>query len=106
MLRKDSLLKIFDHLNKRIGKPTLSSEDFIKFSRNSYQIKVSKVDQGYCLQGMKDFKNSGITKIIPYDDYNGSKGKIFNSDLAKLYKQLLDHFPPNVTDAFNKKNHL
>ena len=59
----------------RIGKPTLFSENFIKFSGNSYLIKVSKVDQGYCLQSKKDFKNSGIIKIVSYDDYNGSKGK-------------------------------
>ena len=94
-----SPLKIFDHLNKRIGKPTLYSEDFIKLSRNSYLVKVTKVDQGYCLQGKKDFKNSEIFKIIPY---NGSKGKIYNNDLAKLDKQeLLDRCPTNITDAFN-----
>ena len=39
-----SPLKIFDHLNKRIGKPILYSEDSIKFPRNSSLIKVSKVD--------------------------------------------------------------
>ena len=82
--------------------PTLSSKDFIKFSKNSYVIKVSKVDQGYFLQGKKDFKISGIIKIIHYNDCNGSKGKIYNSDLAKLNKQeLLDHCLPNVTDALN-----
>ena len=35
--------KIFEHLNKRIGKPNFSSEDFFKFSRNKYFIKVSKI---------------------------------------------------------------
>ena len=41
-----NLLKIFDHLNGRIGEPILSSEDFIKFSRNSYLVKVTRVDTG------------------------------------------------------------
>ena len=32
----------------------------------------------------------------------GQRAKFYNSDLAKLDKQeLLDHCPPNVTDAFN-----
>ena len=70
-----SPLKNIDHLNKRFGKPALSSEDFIKFSRNSYLIKVTKVDQGFCLQSKKYFKNSGIIKIVPYDEYNGSWAK-------------------------------
>ena len=99
-----SPLKVFDHLNKRIGRPNLSSEHFTKFSRNSYLIKVARIDQGYSLQGEKNFKNSGIIKIVPYDDYNGSKGKIYNSDLAKLDRQeFLDCCPPNVIDAFNIK---
>ena len=75
------------------------SVDFNKITIPGKFYKVLKVDQGYCLQGKKDFKNSGIIKIIPY---NGSNGKIYNSDLAKLDKQeLLDRCPPNVTDAFN-----
>ena len=48
-----SLLKSFEHLNKRIGKDNLTSKNFIKSSRNSYLVKVAKIDQGYSLQGKK-----------------------------------------------------
>ena len=86
----------------KVEKQTVCSENFVKFSRNSYLVRVTKVDQGYNLQGKKNFKNSRIIKIIPYNDYNGSKNKIYNNGLAKLDKQeLLDRCPPNVTDAFN-----
>ena len=57
-----SPMKIFDHLNKRIRKSNLSSENFVKFYRNSYLIRESKVKQGYSLQGKKDFKNSELLK--------------------------------------------
>ena len=78
-----SPLKIFDHLNKRIGKPTFSSEDLIKFLRNSYLLIVTRIDRGSSLQGKNDSK---IIKMIFYNDYNRSKGKIYNNDLARLEK--------------------
>ena len=52
-----SPLKIFDHLKKRIGKPSLSSKDFVKFSRNSYLLRVTKVDQGYKVERLHKLIN-------------------------------------------------
>ena len=98
-------LKVFEFLNKQIGSPKLLPEFFTRFGRNSYLVKVSTPGQGYMLRGQfKDFGDSGIIDIKPYDDYNGSKGKIYNSDLAKLTpEELLNRCPENVIDVTNIK---
>ena len=98
-------LKVFEFLNKQIGSPKLTPESFTRFGRNTYLVKVSKPGQGYMLRGhFKDFEDSGIIDIKPYNDYNGSKGKIYNNDLAKLTpEELLDRCPENVVDVTNIK---
>ena len=98
-------LKVFDFLNKQIGCPKLTPETFTRFGRNTYLVKVSKPGQGYMLRGhFKDFEDSGIINIKPYNDYNGSRGKIYNNDLAKLTpEELLNRCPENVVDVTNIK---
>ena len=88
-----------------IGVPKLTPETFKKFGRNSYLVKVANQSQGYMLQGAtKNYGDSGILSVKPYDDFNGCKGKIYNSDLAKLpIEKLLDRCPQNVVDAYNIK---
>ena len=90
-----SELNVFDFLNKMIGVPKLTPETFKKFGRNSYLVKVANQSQGYMLQGAtKNYGDSGILSVKPYDDFNGCKGKIYNSDLAKLpIEKLLDRCP-------------
>ena len=95
-------LKVFNHLNTLISKPKITPETFKKFGRNTYLVKVQP-RQGYMLKGaFQDYEDSGIISINPYDEYNGSKGKIYNSDLAKLSKEeILNMCPPQVIDCFN-----
>ena len=93
-------IKVFDYVNTLINKPKVTPETFIKFGRNTYLVKV-QARQGYMLQGAFKNHNNGVLSIKPYDDYNGSKGKIFNTDLVKLTEeQILNKCPPNVVDCF------
>lgn len=91
---------VFNLLDKLIHKPPLTPETFTKFSRNVYLIKV-KPYQGHMLRGTcSDYSGSGIIKTEPYQEYNGSKGKIYNSFLSRLSKSdILNQYPPNVIDA-------
>ena len=98
-------LKVFEFLNKQISSPKITPESFIRFGRNTYLVKVSKPSQGYMLRGQfKDFEDSGILDIKPFDEYNGSRGKIYNTDLAKLTpEELLDRCPENIVNVTNIK---
>ncbi|XP_076038214.1 uncharacterized protein LOC143023544 [Oratosquilla oratoria] len=91
---------IFNMINKMIANPPLTPETFTRFGRNTYLVKV-RSHQGFMLQGTSgDFYGSGILKISPYDGYNGSKGKIFNSSLISLpTTTLLNMCPQNVLDT-------
>ena len=95
-------IKVFKHLNKLISKPKITPETFKKFGRNTYLVKVQP-RQGFMIQGtLNQYHDSGIISIRPYDDYNGSKGKIFNTHLAKFTKEeMLEMCPPIVVDCFN-----
>ena len=99
---KHNPIKVFKYLNKLISKPKITPETFKKFGRNTYLVKVQP-RQGFMIQGTsKDYQDSGIISIRPYDDYNGSKGKIFNTHLASLTKEeVLEMCPPDVVDCFN-----
>ena len=94
--------KVFNHLNSLICKPKITPDTFTVFGRNSYLVKVEP-SQGYMLQGTsKNYRDSGILSIRPYDEYNGSKGKIYNNDLSKLPKeQFLALCPSHVVDCHN-----
>ena len=98
--------KVFNFINKLIHKPHLTPETFTKFGKNAYLVKVTS-NQGYMLQGaFKDYKDSGIIEINPYDEFNVSKGKIYNTNLAKLsIEDLLNICPSNVVDAYNLKTY-
>ena len=97
-----SPVRVFKYINTLIGKPKVTPETFIKFGRNKYLFKVRE-PQGLMLQGLGGgFHESGIISVQPYDDYNGSKGKILNENLAKCSKEeLLELCPRNVLDCFN-----